>query len=231
MKLLVLLFFFLGCVKSESSTNSTPVILFKYTKKYDNECNDVSEEMRKELVRMIPQFEKIWNKNGVSFVTSLVKTMKKDFKNKQINAELSLCGKKSFAFPLKVNVRKRILNKIGKGPAPKDTFENTVIHELLHIWIADNFILDNQLLKEFKNKYGYSDTVLVHLHHIALNIYILKNENEFKKIDHLEAMYKIFGGDYLKAWNLIQDEKIYNLFLSDLKDSNTYRKRGDAAKI
>lgn len=136
---------------------AAPKIFFENGKPFDRMCgrgfdfgkNDqvadpakYNEAWSDELDSRMGEFEQEWKKSSPKLFKILKKEFKKDFARKEYSAVLSVCAlSPSMPHPLLLNVS-RYMKSYWEGkrePKEMKLFVDVPFHELIHIWLAENF--------------------------------------------------------------------------------------------
>lgn len=219
----ILLIAFLSCAHLEKSSD----IKLRYVDKKTGHCPGrelITSEFELEARKKEKYFQDLWQREGQGLVDLLRDDFDKDFVDKAVYANLTLCNLRSQAFknPVIINIKKHIKHSLNKGDAPKDIFVNLVFHELTHLWLLQNYSGMTPTMEKYQH---LGDTVVYHLHLMALQKYIYAKGNRLKLVKHLDYIYNIFGGDYLVAWQLVNSGQNYTNLLLELRSQKYFLRK------
>lgn len=122
----------------------------------------------------------------------------------------------SMSQPLMVNT-KRFLKSYSntESPSPIHGFVDVTFHELIHNFLDENFDPSRSILiKKYKNE---DDSVLAHIHLMALQKALYNNLNRPEMIEWIEVFYKQIGKSYLRSWEIVNKLENYQEFVKEVK--------------
>jgi hypothetical protein len=92
-----------------------------------------------------------------------------------------------------------------------NAFIDLVFHELTHTWVSEN-LGKSKLLEKYKSE---ERVVKNHLHLLAVQNFIYVKLGRADLVELLARKNRIIGGDYLRAWEIVQIEG-YQAFMDEL---------------
>lgn len=210
---------FLG---SPAQAKEIPNLYMSYSYIFDLVCaeirgEEIDEALSKEAQDRTPEFESLWRQNQSQLLGALVDTTGKVFSHKEMRVTLSICRFPSISDPFIVNIR-RFLNRQepGKSPMPIHGFVDLVLHEFLHSYVVE-VLKDHPtpLLKKYEEETIY---VKAHLHLMALQKEIYTRSQRKDLLAWAVKFYKeIIGGDYARAWEIIDQVEGHKGFIEELR--------------
>lgn len=211
--------------------NSYPQLFFEYGQAFDRSCpNDpkrpITAEMREELRKKLPDFQRLWDKESQPLMTSLVELFGKGYGRKEETVSLVLCGlMPPMSHPLVFRIRD-YLKSASSSVMPDFYFVSEVFHEMLHRYLTTNFPYDPSAPPSpLEKKYEKEDAgVQAHIYLLAIQKYI------YEKLDKKVELKKIVEWDsghapsYKRAWEIVNSEGTRK-FIDDLKKQPEQKKK------
>lgn len=199
-----------------------PSLFMSYSGIFDQVCAqrsgyEIKSEWVREAVSRRPEFQAAWDKAAPDLVGTMIRTVGRGFKRKEMTVTLSVCNHVPISNPFLLNLRHFLESTSGeRDPAPMSGFVDVVFHELIHNYLVGNFdVRKSAFMKEYRDE---SPSVLSHLHLMALqnSVYLKLNRPEMLK--WLDTHYtKHIGGDYARAWMIVNELRGYEPFVEELK--------------
>jgi hypothetical protein len=183
-----------------------PTITVAYNKTFDSVCSflqgyEIKDEWKIELDTRQKEFENLWTAAGPKLLETTEKITKKPFPEKNFTARLTLCNLPSQSyFGIGINMR-YALKSFTTTPVPMSYKVNTLFHELLHSYFAENPIENSVLLKQHASE---PERTRNHLHLLALQkaVFLKLNETEMLK-DQIAIDSQLPDGYYKRAWEIV----------------------------
>ena len=216
MRIIIYIFFATYSVNSFAA----PKIFFTTAVPYDNMCargfkysnqktdsHQVKQSWIFELNARLSEFQKIWDTDSPNLFKILVTEFKKDFLRTEYTAALSACADApSMPEPLVLNVSRYLTSYMPANKKPKDMseFVDLPFHELLHIWLDENFKKTSPIKNKYKNE---PITVVNHIHLFALQSLIYEKSNNAELWKKVRQFYFKKGGGYQRAIEILDKER------------------------
>lgn len=202
---------------------SYPQLFFEYGQVFDRLCpadpnRPITPVMKEELRKKISDFQKIWDKESLPLMNSLVDLFGKGFGRKEETVSLVLCGlMPPMSHPLMFRIRDYLWSS-STSIMPDFYFVSEVFHEMLHRYMTTNFPYDPSApLLALEKKYEKEDGgVQSHIYLLAVQKFIyekLGKQSELKKIIEWDSGH---APSYKRAWDIVNAEGSEK-FIQDLK--------------
>ncbi|MFN7728062.1 MAG: hypothetical protein ACK5P7_02785 [Bdellovibrio sp.] len=154
---------------SKTQQRLSPMIFFVYSPYYDRLCaasldgkkaqsgwdtTKLKPEWVTEIKGRVAEFQTQWESVSEKLFGSLFKNFNKGLSRKELTAVLSVCDQgTNMSDPLVFNVRKLLNSFPQKQPVELSFLTDIVFHELLHLWLNENFLSKGpQRIEITKNK-------------------------------------------------------------------------------
>lgn len=198
---------------------------------------EIQEKYQKELNEKLGTFQSEWDKAAISIVPETEKVAGIKFSRKEYSVALALCSWFPMGDPVFIVTPGAYLGAPRKMngfdlPFSMDAFVSMTHHELLHS-LVQNFIdainkenpnASSPLLEKYRSEpYKEHFNVLVHLHLMAIQKASYQELNNKVLLDATSKIYAFIGGDYQRAWEIVDDEGT-ELFLKELQSFNSKSK-------
>lgn len=205
-----------------------PVVKYRYSGVFDRWCTatngtEVPDAKQQQLLGKVDGLQAKWDKLGPKLLATTEKLIGKPFRRREVTATLFLCGQTpSMSLPLLINGNWFV---DGERQLPNDMATHIVFHELLHIYIGDNycessspcgFMRDSPVRKRYEAK-GEHFLVLNHLHLMAIQklVYLeLGLEEELANVIANDSL--LARGQYKRAWEIVNEEG-HETFVAELQ--------------
>lgn len=230
---LILFLFFLIGPKTWTAETSSLKLFLEAAPVFDSVCQQktdfvVEQQWQFEFIQKEKLFQAAWDEKAIPIVTFSEQLSGRSFSRKEYSVALVLCKWTPMGHPFIVSVRpflesSAMADEAIKKPLSMNAFVSMTHHELLHS------LVDNLLGEEFWQsssliaKYDESKepfNVLVHLHLIALQKAVYERMGDQDLLKNTEILYKFIGGDYLRAWEIINIEGA-DAFVKELQAYNS----------
>lgn len=202
------------------SSLAAPKVFFSWAQPYDRMCargfdfsnldkdadnEKLQQSWSTELKDRIPEFQQKWDELSPELFKVLLAEFKRDFSRSEYTASLSTCAvAPSMPDPFVLNVSRYLKTYMSPKP-PRDLklFIDVAFHELLHLWIAENFKQETALKIKYKNeKLGVTN----HIHLFAMQSLIYekaKRKNLWKEVHDFHIRK---GGPHKRAMQILDIE-------------------------
>jgi hypothetical protein len=196
-----------------------PVIKYRYSPVFDGWCTatngtEVPDSKRQQLLGKVDNFQAEWDKLGPKLLATTEDLIGKPFRRREVTATLFLCGRTpSMSMPLLVNGNWFV---DGEKQIPNDMATHIVFHELLHIYLVDNFMHESLLRKKYEAE-GENFIVLNHMHLMAIQklVYLeLGLEDELSRVIANDSI--LTKGAYRRSWEIV-NEVGHEIFVAELQ--------------
>lgn len=195
-----------------------PEVTYRYSGVFDRWCTatngtEVPDAKQQQLLGKVDALQAEWDKLGPKILATTEKLIGEPFRRREVTATLFLCGRTpSMSLPLLINGNWFV---DGKRQLPNDMATHIVFHELLHIYIGNNFcestspcafMRDSPLRKKYEAE-GEHFVVLNHLHLMAIQklVYLeLGLEDVLARV--IENDSKLANDAYKRAWEIVNEE-------------------------
>jgi hypothetical protein len=171
----------------------------------------VDDKALQAAVQQRPEFQKQWDAEGPSYMTTALSEIGLEFPYHEMQATLTVCLPASTSIPLIVDVRDFL------STAPKSTpaweFSEILFHELMHSYVTRVYA-SSALMKKYRDE---PPTTKYHLHVMAIEkmtLLKLKRPDQLKVIDH---DYRSGDPAYKRAWEIVNDIEGCEPFINELK--------------
>jgi hypothetical protein len=209
----------LALTKSEPFLPTFPKLYFDYSYLYDSNCAPgdthykIDEAWQNEVEKRTPEFQALWEKNAPELLGAVINHFHRGWSRKELTATLSLCDTGSMSNPLIVNARAQLVSFMNPKPVRPDyAFVDTVFHELLHNFVVENLPDETPLLKHYENEHRL---VKNHLHVLAIEKLVYTKLQKTDELAWLEYLNNRIGGEYLRAWQIVNKADDYLLFVAE----------------
>lgn len=199
-----------------------PEVAFDYSfVPFDRTCSEIAEyeirpEWIEELESKMDTFRQTWQERGPRLLEITVEEIGKPFRQKEMQATMSLCRFPSMSLPLLLNMRRYLATATDNNPRDLHFFVALVFHELLHTYAFE--ILENQEASALLEKYEAEPfSVKTHVHLMALlkNTYLKSGyEEELRAVIELDSQ---LGPIYARSWEIVDELEDYRAFVDELK--------------
>ncbi len=213
----LLLALFLFVPKTWTAETSSLKLFLEAAPVFDLVCQEktnfkIDQKWQLEFIQKEKFFQNAWDEKASSIATLSEQIAGRSFTRKEYSVALVLCKWTPMGLPFIVSVRPFLdssaeADEALKTPLSMHAFVSMTHHELLHN------LVDNLLTEDFWNfstllsKYSKEPfNVLVHLHLIALQKAVYEKMGDQDLLKNTEILYKFIGGDYLRAWDIVNDE-------------------------
>lgn len=167
--------------------------------------------LTKAAAARIPEFQKQWDEEGPAYLESIYFEVGLPFPYREVQATLTVCFG-SISLPLIINVRPYLPDPQRARPAWMFSF--TVFHELMHTYQRPVFAT-SVLRKKYSSE---SETVMSHLHVMALEKLVLTKLSQPERLSQLHEFYNNHANHaYRRAWQIVNDLEDYKHFIEELK--------------
>ncbi len=165
-----------------------------------------------ELYNRLDEFQKLWDKDGPTYLKTVITETGVNFPYNEMQATLTVCEFSSMSSPLIINM-KRFLSTADKQ-LPLWAFPELLFHEIMHTYTRP--VYDISVLRKKYN--SELPLILNHLHSMALEKLALIKLNKTEILNWLDNRYRNqFGPDYKRAWEIVNDIEGYEKFIEELK--------------
>ena len=179
---------------------------------FDRGCKDVVQADIDAAVKVRPDLEAEWAREGPQYLNAAFEAIGKPFPYGEMQAYLTVCpGTNAMSSPLFINVRQYLPG--AAHPSPAGDFSEKLFHELMHHYVSA--IGMNTPLRK---KYGSEPMVVqAHLHVIALEKLVLMKLGKTAELKFLEEEYRTSPKEsYARAWEIVNQEG-YEKFIEELR--------------
>lgn len=176
----------------------------------------VDNQLIQDFEKDFPSFQKQWIDMGTTLFQEVYFLFKRGFKQESRTAILSLGSTGGYGSTniLFIGIHS-LLDTQKQKSKTEERFVNLLFHELLHIWIDDNF---NAELSYFLQKYKNApQNVREHIHLMAIQkmVYITLRRDDMLDIFNEEYSNVAFS-DYNRAWHIVNNIEDYNDIVNDV---------------
>ncbi len=193
---------------ASSAHAAQPTITVVYNPRLDSVCSflqgyAIKDEWKVELSSSQREFESLWKAVGPKLIEATEKITNKPFPDKSFTVRLTLCNIPSQSyFGIGINMR-YALESFTTTPVPISYKVNTLFHELLHKYFAENPIENSVLLEQYASE---PERVRNHLHLLALQkaVNLKLNETNMLK-DQIAIDSQLPDGYYKRAWEIVNE--------------------------
>ena len=200
-----------------SSSQGYPEITFEYSYvPFDRACAEVAEyeikpEWIEELNSRMDVFRQLWKERGPRLLALTVKETGIPFRQKEMQATMTLCRFPSMSLPLLLNVRRYMATATDDNPRAMPMFVALVFHELLHTYVFEH--LEASALLDKYEAEPFSVKSHVHLMALLKNAYLqLGYEEELHDIIELDST---IGPIYARAWEIVNELEDHRAFVEE----------------
>lgn len=195
-----------------------PAVKYRYSGVFDRWCTatngtEVPDTKQQQLMGKVDSLQAEWDKLGPKLLATTEDLIGRPFQRREVTATLFLCGRTpSMSLPLLINGNWFV---DGERQLPSEMATHIVFHELLHIYIGDNFcgssnpcdfMRDSPLRKKHEAE-GEHFLVLNHFHLMAIQklVYLeLGLEEDLASV--IENDNLLARGQYKRAWEIVNEE-------------------------
>jgi hypothetical protein len=129
-------------MRPAAGDGDVPLVSLTYDYDFDEACADrgdrrLDRDAVDELDRLIPRLEAAWSDDGPALLQGAREAVGRPFDFRKATARLLTCDVASRSRPLVINVRPYLRATSGRRRAPLRQFASTVVHEVLHRYVAD----------------------------------------------------------------------------------------------
>lgn len=227
MKSLVLI---LALAVSVPAMANPPKLFFESGFAFDNMCGrglDYSklstpsdpkrytQEWGQELESRLQEFQAAWDSVGPKLLHELNARFRKVFARKEFTVTLSACAvSPSMPNPLLLNVTRHLHSYMRpRSPRSLESFPDLPFHELLHIWLDENFSGPLPLKTKYKME---APGVISHLYLFAIQSAVYEALGMTNQWSEIRGRHISFGGPHKRAMELLDSEGRERI-LKDLK--------------
>jgi len=217
---LLILAFLLPC-SAAFAQDGYPAVTFDYGfVPFDRACSEIADfeietEWIEELESKMEAFRHIWKERGPRLLELTVRETGKPFRQKEMQATMTLCTFPSMSHPLLLNVRRYLATATDGNPRDTHFFVALVFHELLHTYVFENLNRDESALLAKYEAEPFSVKSHMHLMAVLKNAYLkLGYKDELREIVALDSR---IGPIYARAWEIVNDLEEYTAFVDELK--------------
>jgi hypothetical protein len=191
--------------------------------KHDDDYK-ITPAMRAELDRRLPEFSKLWKESGATLLPATVDLIGRPYGRTEEEITLTLCQWLSpMSNPLMLRVREYLKSTSVDNPnGPRDLkpsayFVGQVFHELIHRYLDRHFPRIDQPDQSAMVKSHASEPggVLTHLHLLSVQKAVYLKLNRGKELETIIAWDKKLGGNYKRAWELVESDG-YQKYIDEL---------------
>lgn len=214
-----LIFTFFVTLSTTAFAKVGPQLFLTYGYIFDQQCANqtgyvIKPEWQVEVYNRLPEFQNAWDKEADVLMQTLFEQTGKSFSRHELTVTLSVCKMVSMSDPFIVNARRWLNSFSGPNtPAPIHGFVDVTFHEFLHNFLVENLNFPTPLIKKYENE---APGVQSHLHLMALQLLVYKTLNRQDMLDWIEYFYKMVGGSYVRAWEIVNIEG-YQPFIDEIK--------------
>jgi len=179
---------------------------FDYAKlSADKKSPDNYDNLTKEAKSKITDFQNQWDSVAPKLFAIMNREFKKDFKRTEYSAALSICpDSPSMPKPFVLNISRYLKSYMSpKNAKDINQFTDVVFHELLHLWLFENFNHETTIKKKYKNN---GESVVNHIHLFAIESFVLEKADLLPIWNNTRDFIKTKGGPHLKALNILEKE-------------------------
>lgn len=178
-----------------------PLVSLAYDFDFDEACADrvespLDRDAVDELDRLMPRLEAAWEDDGPALLLAAREAVGRPFDFPKATARMLTCDVASRSRPLVINVRPYLRATAGRRRAALRQFASTVVHELLHRYVADLMadagIRETPLLRKYAAE---PQEVLDHLQVFAIEEVAYATAGRERDLEHMKA----FESRLLKA--------------------------------
>jgi hypothetical protein len=161
-----------GLLLASAPEASVPSVALVYNPAFDEACAErIGEPLEPatvdELERRLPTLQSAWLELGPPWLEAARDSVGRPFGFAEATASLVTCGAPSWSRPLTINTRPYLRKSAGRRPADVRQFVRTVLHEVLHRYVANALAAGGT--SELLRKYAHEpEVVRQHLHLFAI---------------------------------------------------------------
>jgi len=213
-------FFIVATLTLSKSAFAFPQLYFSDAQPYDALCvngfdysnidkqaksSKINDEWLKEVRSRIGEFQNQWDSVAPQLFNILVSKFKHEFKRKEYSVALSICpDSPSMPKPLVLNISRYLKSYMSpKQPKEMVQFIDVVFHELLHLWLFENFNQESIIKKKYKN---HGESVINHIHLFAIESFVLEKAGFSEVWKNTKEFINKKGGPHLKALTIMEKE-------------------------
>lgn len=185
---------------------------------FDRACSEatgfeIQPAWIEELEARIDDFRQLWAERGPALLALTVQETGKPFRQREMQATMSLCRFPSMSHPLLLNMRRYMASATDGNPRAMHMFVALVFHELLHTYVYEN-IEASALLEKYEAE---PFSVKSHMHLMALlkNAYLKLGYDD--ELEDILARDRKIGSVYARAWEIVNELEDYRAFVDELK--------------
>jgi hypothetical protein len=203
-----------------SAQAAQPKISIVYNDSFDSLCAffqgyRLKDHWKSELLFLQKEFEHQWTAAAPGLISATEQITQKPFPDKHFTARLTLCNVPSQSYlGISINMR-YALKSFTQTPVPISYKVNTLFHELLHKFFADNPITHSRLLEQHSSEHERTKN---HLHLFALQKAVLLKLNQTQMLNEQIAIdSQLPDGNYKRAWELVNTtDSEYMKYVSEI---------------
>ena len=212
--LFCLIFSLSGKLKAE------PKLFFTDARPYDHICvrgfdyanvskkvdgSAFNEKWLTEIRQRMFEFQNSWDSVAPQLFKVFIQEFKHDFKRKEYSVALSVCpDSPSMPKPLILNVSRYLRSYMSpKKPKEMRQFTDVVFHELIHLWLNENFNYETTIKTKYKSE---GDSVVNHIHLFAIESLVLEKAGLSDVWDNAKSFFAKKGGPHLTALKIMEKE-------------------------
>jgi hypothetical protein len=167
--------------------------------------NKYRKEWGIELKARVPEFQSAWDSVGPKLLTALESRFHRGFSRREYTATLSACAPSpSMPAPLLLNVTRYLRSYTApKAPKSLELFPDLPFHELLHIWLDENYPRQKKLERKYKDE---TPGVTSHMYLFAVEGAVYE---ELKMLDlwsEVRGRFIRIGGPHKRALEILDLE-------------------------
>lgn len=211
---------------SEAPKLEGPDIKLRYGYMLDRMCfgEDVPQGFATwsaEFYTELPKLQALWDERGEALLDATVETFGKPYDREQMDATILLCHKwVPIGAPVIIPIWAFLdsaTQELGATKLAREMFVSVLYHELLHVYLDDNFVAELQgsvLARELMAS-GESITTVTHVHIASIMTKVYTSTGQAELLERVIALEKTFSPDYARAWEIVQ-ERGPEVFLAEL---------------
>jgi hypothetical protein len=183
---------------------------------FDKNCGaflnkPVKDGWIQEAAKRLGEFQFLYDNEGPKYVKTALEEVGGLYPYKEVQATLTVCHFSSMSSPLIVNVNNFL--STADDPLPLFAFTEILFHELMHTYTRPAYE-KSPLIKKYATE---PPLVLVHLHVMALEKFVLQKLGRTHVLKWKHSSYGEGGPGYKRAWEIVDKIEGHEAFINELK--------------
>lgn len=180
--------------------------------------NDVTDDLLARSETLLPKLVAAWKQTAPLLFEEVFSVFKRGFRDRKRTAIINLSHYYSYGshWFLILSLRSYVeAEKWNRSISLEYSFVSTVFHELLHIWLDDNFDENKScMLAKYHNENIH---VLSHIHLMAIEKMVYLKINRPDIAAYIANSYCNFcSPEYRRSWEIVNDVEGYETIIQDV---------------